>query len=160
MVEMRKRNLILLLSLCTLFSIGVNIPRVNGFVIYTQELSGTHRINEIGVWVEVTLNVRVIYYHTGAKSFSYSMDYARGLPWCWIWIWGSGEGASLQIEGGMWTADHQRYAWMYIIPFVALGMYSKVHFNEAEMQFYYSEKSWGSGEVIIEAILQAMEPDF
>jgi len=157
---MRKRNLILLFSLCALFSFSVFIPRVQGFIIYREELSATHRFNEVGPWVEVILHVSVIYYHTGAISFTYGMSHARGLPWTWIWIWGAGEGAFLYERNGHWTAENQRYAWMWAFPLFLIGEYTVVQFRESEMQFYYADAIWGSGEAIIGFVFKCLEPDW
>jgi len=151
------------ISLCCipLFSKAYPDPGDGGGGGEVEILRATHRVNWDEVWVEVTLQVIIYTSWNGEKTFYYSMEHARGIPWYMFWVWGSGEGTSLyEQEPGLWTAKNQRYALFVFFPIFGCGLYSKVHFNEAEMQFYYSEAVWDNGALIIEMILEAMEPDW
>ena len=126
-------------------------------LLETYTDSATHRASWGDLWVETTLNVEIRLYSSGRMTFSYSASYRYGTAW---YVLFSVATTSLSYQSpGLKTAKHYRTFACYfpLIFFWDVVIDCRVHFNENDFTFYYSELVWDNSEQAFKAWIRWLD---
>ncbi|GAH89652.1 unnamed protein product, partial [marine sediment metagenome] len=121
----------------------------NAHAYVIEEAEATHLMNYgEGFWAETTLHVTLYIYQGGARSFFYSETHRQSKPWYSTWSITDNFADLYEESSGVWTARNRReVVFFWPLPYVAT-IETCVHFNENNMNFYYSDAEWNNGALV------------
>jgi len=150
MISRKRKTLYygLLLVMSSLLPLAIYAQNAHAYQIIKTK--ATYRMDYWDLSVEVTLDVQVNIYQGGDMSFFYSKSYSQSKPWYSIW-WGVYNYADLYEESpDLWTAKNARQICCFGLYVVAVS--AEVHFNENDLNFYYSDFVFENGGLVSEHI--------
>ena len=148
MISRKKKTLYygLLLVMGSILPIAIYAQNAHAYTIFEAEATYRTDYGE-GFWAEATLHVTLYIYSGGALSFFYSESHRQSKPWYAIWGGPNNYARLYEESPGVWTAENRRQVWLVWYWAVVIA---RVHFNENNLNFYYSEFIWQNGHLIIE----------